>query len=268
VNYTIYLTVLHVNLLPVATLTGPANGTTVNSARPTFAWTVLDADNGNLLSDLYVSPTKALIVGQDASAIVASGVSGGNYTLTKDLVPGTVYYWTVIPFDGTDEGTCSNGIFQFTVSTSAPINHPPTINALKDQKVTVKKELKVAVKASDPDPGAVLTFVLGPHPSGMNISKDGVITWTPTATQTGNYTVTVSVSDGEYTAVSSFTVQVVKEPKSVKSVELKFGMGAVIAIILLVLIFLVAWAMSRKEEKKTEPPVAAPVQISAKDEEE
>jgi hypothetical protein len=258
-NHTIIVTVEHVNVPPAATLTGPTNGTTVTSARPTFVWTALDTEGSDIFSDLYVSPTRALVVGQDAGALLSSGISGGTYTPTKDLTPGTLYYWTVVPFDGMDVGTSTNGPFQFTVSTSAPINHPPTIVTIKDQTVTAKEELKVTVSASDQDAGAVLTYSLMSPPSGMNITQKGVITWTPNETQVGNYTIVVRVSDGEFTAISSFKVQVKKVTKAHDAIAPNLGLGALIALVLLILIALVAWAMSRKTDKKPEEPQSTPV---------
>jgi hypothetical protein len=63
------------------------------------------------------------------------------------------------------------------------------------------------VEANDVD-GDVLTYSLVTKPTGMDITQDGVISWTPTAAQFGNYTLSVDVSDGTLTTTQDFTLNV------------------------------------------------------------
>ena len=66
------------------------------------------------------------------------------------------------------------------------------------------------VIASDPDAGDVLTYSLITAPSGMTINPtSGLVEWTPTLEQAGNYNITVRVTDsGGLSAEQSFSVRV------------------------------------------------------------
>jgi hypothetical protein len=250
--------VVFVNSKPVASLSAPADKDTTASARPQLRWIVQDPDGDDVVSDLYLSPTKTLVEAHDNSVKFASVLGASVFTPTKDLVPGTTYYWTVVPFDGTDFGSCSNGPFQFKVSESAPINHAPTIVQIEDKKVQVGKALKLTLSAQDQDVGDNLTFALASGPAGMNLSAKGVLTWTPSKNQVGNYSVTVTVSDGEITALMSFNVQVEKAPAKIKEKKM-FGTGTWIAVVLLVLLALVVAGLvfgGKKDGPKDEKDVA------------
>jgi hypothetical protein len=62
--------------------------------------------------------------------------------------------------------------------------------------------------ATDPD-GNPLTFTLVSKPVGMTVDSEGLVSWIPTASQTGRSAVSVSVSDGQGgTDTQSWTVNV------------------------------------------------------------
>jgi hypothetical protein len=84
-------------------------------------------------------------------------------------------------------------------------NSAPVITAIDDQTATEGTEFTFDVAATDPDTGDVLTYALAEGaPAGMTINATtGVILWTPTETQQGAHTVTVTVSDNRTPAASA-----------------------------------------------------------------
>jgi len=64
--------------------------------------------------------------------------------------------------------------------------------------------------ATDADPGTSLTYSLDTKPVGMSVNtSSGLITWTPSAAQSGNQAVTARVTDptGLY-ATQAFTIAI------------------------------------------------------------
>ncbi|MBI3301953.1 MAG: putative Ig domain-containing protein, partial [Deltaproteobacteria bacterium] len=87
-------------------------------------------------------------------------------------------------------------------------NLPPQITSAPPITASTGVTYTYQVQAVDPnnDP---LTFSLTSAPTGMTINNSGLINWTPADAQTGNFPVTVQVSDGRGgTAQQSFTINV------------------------------------------------------------
>ncbi|MCJ7789408.1 MAG: putative Ig domain-containing protein [Candidatus Atribacteria bacterium] len=85
-----------------------------------------------------------------------------------------------------------------------PLNHAPIINLIPLTTATVDVLYIYNVEAADPD-GDTLTYTLTTSPTDMTInSATGVIKWTPSTT--GDYNVTVEVSDGELFDTQSFVI--------------------------------------------------------------
>lgn len=78
-----------------------------------------------------------------------------------------------------------------------PINHSPGITSMPPTTAGAGQLYQYQVSAIDPDVGDVLIFSLTQAPTNMTVdSATGLIKWTPTAAQVGNYDVTVRVQDG------------------------------------------------------------------------
>jgi hypothetical protein len=76
-------------------------------------------------------------------------------------------------------------------------NRPPNLAPISNMNVAAGAELRFTATATDPD-GDNLTFSLDPEqaPAGATINPlTGVFSWTPTAAQTGTFTVRVLVTD-------------------------------------------------------------------------
>lgn len=76
-------------------------------------------------------------------------------------------------------------------------NSPPQLSPIAPQTVRVGETLVVSAQASDPDAGQILVFNLqaGAPPNVSLDAASGVFTWTPTADQVGEHTITVRVTD-------------------------------------------------------------------------
>ncbi|HEX6827988.1 MAG TPA: putative Ig domain-containing protein [Burkholderiales bacterium] len=95
---------------------------------------------------------------------------------------------------------------------AAPVNNPPVVNSISNQTVNENQLLTVTPVASDPD-GNALTFSGGNLPTGAAVNATtGVLTWTPTFAQAGNYpNVTITATDNGSPALSAsrqFTITV------------------------------------------------------------
>ncbi|HUE70455.1 MAG TPA: putative Ig domain-containing protein [Pirellulaceae bacterium] len=99
----------------------------------------------------------------------------------------------------------------FSIITRA-VNLPPAINSTPPTTAVVAQLYTYAVRATDPESDP-LTFSLTTAPAGMTIdSASGLISWTPTAAQSGSFAVGIQVTDGQgglatqsYTLVASAT---------------------------------------------------------------
>jgi|CXWL01.1.fsa_nt_gi RHS repeat-associated protein len=93
-------------------------------------------------------------------------------------------------------------------------NQPPVFSPIGNQTVRAGELLRVTTSVSDADvPAQVLSFSLvGPAPQGVSIgASTGVLTWTPTAAQIGQASITVRVEDSGVLSLSdekTFTVTV------------------------------------------------------------
>jgi len=89
-----------------------------------------------------------------------------------------------------------------------PKNQAPVITSTPINETIVGQVYTYKVEATDPD-GDPLTYTLTTVPTGMEISPEGVISWTPPAK--GDYDVVVKVSDGSLSITQSFIIVVSEE---------------------------------------------------------
>ena len=251
INRIFKLNVTHKNSAPTTLLVGPLGGATVATAKPTLTWTTADKDGDAVTVDVYFSDIAANVNNKAAAAKVLSASKLKTYAFTTYLVPGKMYYWTAVPFDGNDTGACLNGTANFTVAATAKVNHKPTISPpAKVPDATATKDYKLTVAGADQDASTTLTYTLTGAPAGMSISNAGLITWKPTKDQakTGTFTFNVVVSDGEFSASTPVTVKVKKAPET--------GLGAmmvpIMLILIIVIIIIVLLALSMRKAPKDE----------------
>jgi hypothetical protein len=81
----------------------------------------------------------------------------------------------------------------------AAVNQPPLLAAVGDRTVAEAATLTLTVSATDPDPGAILTYSTSGLPPGATFTPaTRTFDWTPGFTQAGTYPgVTFTVDDGQ-----------------------------------------------------------------------
>ena len=148
-----------------------------------------------------------------------SGNSGGFITTVVNL-PDSASGQTIqlMWVCGTDNGNADVGwyIDSVSISTCATFscwNTAPVLTAQTNRTINELTPLTVTNKATDEDiPAQTLTYSLLSPPSGATISTNGVITWTPSQTQSpGTNTITTVVTDNGSPPLSTtnkFTVTV------------------------------------------------------------
>jgi len=105
-------------------------------------------------------------------------------------------------------GLTSEISFTITVNN---LNRDPEISGPGSAEIEAGSSLNLSYSASDPDNDDTLEFMVD-GPSGVSISSDGTLTWTPTDSQAGNHNITVSVSDGNSKASTNLSVTVTAKP--------------------------------------------------------
>jgi len=123
------------------------------------------------------------------------------YLYSTDLVQGTTYHWSVIPYDGCTDGQCTTGTASFRV------NSRPFLEQMGTMTLSVGKAKRVVIRGEDPDHDDVLVYGLINPPKGMTIdSATGSLAWTPSDPQEGEWSIKVRVGDGMETVDMSFRV--------------------------------------------------------------
>jgi len=181
-----------INHAPVIAST-PITSATVNQVY-TYNVIATDPDGNTLIYSLTVSHT---------------GMTINSWTGAISWIPSSAGYYdvTVEVFDNGSPVKSATQSFTIHVSEEAvPTNQPPTITSTPDTTATVNQTYAYNVNATDPD-GDTLVYSLTTSPTGMTInSTTGLINWTPTST--GDYEVTVRVSDGSLLDTQNFSITV------------------------------------------------------------
>ena len=187
-----------INHAPIITST-PITSATVNQVY-TYNVIATDPDGNTLIYSLTVSHT-GMTINSWTGAISWTPSSTGDYDVTVEV------------FDNGSPVKSTTQSFTVHVSEeSETTNQAPFITSTPDTTATVNQTYAYNVDASDPN-GDTLTYSLTTNPAGMTInSTTGLINWTPTST--GDYEVTVRVSDGDLIDTQSFTVHVSEESET------------------------------------------------------
>jgi len=108
-NITIPVVVDPVNDPPRVELLAPGDNVSSSDGTITLRWKGYDVDDAseNITYDLYLGKN-------DEPSLFMSDLMNENHTLT-DLVNGATYRWKVIPNDGKDQGSCTNGSRSFSI---------------------------------------------------------------------------------------------------------------------------------------------------------
>ncbi|MGI6260130.1 MAG: Ig-like domain-containing protein, partial [Anaerolineaceae bacterium] len=194
---TVTITVTPVNDAPV--LDEIADATIPEMVEYTFTATATDVDSTDLTFSLIDAPEGAAI---DA----ATGV----FTWTPTEAQGPAEYtFTVKVCDDGEPVLCDEQSVTLTVQ---EVNLAPELDPIEDQEVEVGDELTFTATATDPDlPAQTLLFYLSGAPAGASIdASTGVFNWTPVASQIGEHSFEVCVTDGDLADCQEITVTVLQ----------------------------------------------------------
>jgi hypothetical protein len=194
---TITITVNEVNVAPVLSAIG--NQTVDEESELAFTASATDVD----------LPVNTLTFSLDATS-TGKGMTIDGSTGAFTWTPGEAQ-------DGSHEVTVSVSDGEFTDSetftiTVNEVNSAPVLAAIGNKSVNEGTELSFTATTTDSDiPSQTLTYSLDDLSvaSGMQVgSSTGAFSWTPSAGQAGDYTVTLAVSDGVVAVSETFTITV------------------------------------------------------------
>jgi hypothetical protein len=250
---------------PTTTLLTPADGASISTLYPILAW---NATNNSVENYVYLSTDKAIVTNLDASALIL--VTANTYHKpTLALEPETVYYWTVIPSDGINEGTCESGVWSFNTPDQEISELTTTLLSPTDGTVVDTHKPTLSWKGSD---NAVKYYVyLGTDKAKVATLDSSVLVaiqetnvYTPSNNLARNTTYywTIIPSDGTYYGsgnVWNFTSPLdekppEKEEKTETDSTMWVALIAIIVIIVVILIVLIIVVFLIFKRKKTPPP--------------
>jgi hypothetical protein len=160
----------------------------------TFTYTVnaTDPDGDSLTYFLTTDPSTDMAIDENSGVIIWIPNSTGTFEITVEVSDGKL-----------------SDIQSFNITVSEPPNQAPIITSTPVTSVILGETYTYAVEATDPEGDDLTYSLLTGSPTDMSIGDNsGVITWTPT--DTGNFDITVEVSDGELSDTQSFTITVDK----------------------------------------------------------
>lgn len=108
------------------------------------------------------------------------------------------------------------------------MNNEPVLDPISDKTVNELDNLSFSVTASDPD-GEPVTLSTSTLPSGASFNTStGLFNWTPTNTQSGDYEITFTASDGDLSSSEIITITVVNKSEIVYSESFESNDGGYI----------------------------------------
>ena len=139
--------------------------------------------------------------------------------------------------------------FTYDVPTEDSLIDPSLIITTGEQRLTPGSSLDLVITVRHPDRWYTpdLTYILVEHPTGMRISSDGSVLWTPGEDQLGRHTITVEISDGVNSQTSSFDVNVVEEGSG-EDGSMNVLIGLLVAVSFAVIVAVVYLTLVMKRE--------------------
>ncbi len=188
------LTVNHINRTPELTAVSAASGTENSAIAFTLSGTDPDVeDEGKLVYACSNLPAGATLNAQS-----------GEFTWTPNFTQAGEF---TLNFKVNDPAGLAAE--QSAVLTVSDVNRTPVLNAVANAQVNEDQELKISLIGSDEDTDNTLTYSADNLPAGASLnSSSGEVTWKPTYTQAGDYTITFKLSDGKETVSQTAEIKV------------------------------------------------------------
>jgi hypothetical protein len=217
------------------------------SATNSFIVTVLEVNSAPRLSQLADQTIAELSILTITNAAVDSDIPANTLTYTlqspptgmqidpdgvitwkpdESQGPGTNIITTVVTDDGVLPLSATN---TFTVVV-LEVNTAPMLPEQLDRTIGFKTTLVVTNTATDTDlPANIISYFLQSAPSGAQIDTNGIITWTPAASQAAgtNLIITIAMDDGipPLSATNNFTVFVTPPPDPPRIISITVSNG-------------------------------------------
>ena len=94
------------------------------------------------------------------------------------------------------------------------VNLPPQLDSVAPRFTAVGSDYEYQIIATDPEATA-LSYAVSRGPDGLTVDANGLVTWTPAANQTGQFVVTLVITDaGGASTVESFELDVLAENRA------------------------------------------------------
>jgi PKD repeat protein len=203
------------------TITATDTGTPPQSANVAFTITVVAGNRPPVLAPVGAKTTSvgqllaftATATDPDGNALA---FSAGNLPAGAAFTPAGAFSWTPdagqlgsfsVTLTVTDDGSPPQMASETITITVGGVNRPPVLDPIGAKTGNEGALLTFTASGSDPD-GNTLTFSATGLPPGATLTPAGLFTWTPDFTQSGNYTVPFSVSDGALSASEPVTITV------------------------------------------------------------
>ena len=200
-NETITISVGDVNRPPVLADVGSRQ--VDENTLLTFVINATDPDGDNLAFSTGALPNDA--------TLTDNGDGTATFSWTPDFSQAGNF---AIEFIVTDDGTPPAGDRETITVTVGDVNRPPVLDPIGDRGVTEDSLLSFFITASDPD-GDTLFYSISGLPSGAtfvdNADTTAQFTWQPPIGSTGDYVVTITVTDNGTPILSDsevFTINV------------------------------------------------------------
>jgi len=170
-------------------------------------WTVFIDSNVNGQRDPFEPTTLTDINGNYSF----TNLPAGDY-IVRQVLPAD---WSVVsPTSGFYSVTLANGQaiggldFVNRNTPSLPTNRPPRVTSTAPTQALVGRSVSYQITATDPDNDPI-SYTLLDAPSSTTLTPSGLLTWTPTSTQSGNQPFEIEVADNRGgRVVHRFTVNV------------------------------------------------------------
>src|SRR4030095_4393869 len=104
-----------------------------------------------------------------------------------------------------------------------PRGAPPAIDSPAERSALSDRPLSIPMSAVDED-GDTVSFAAVSPPAGLDVSTNGMLTWTPTFAQIGTYTLSFTATDcTNATSGGSVTIDVVSSAPHLTSITAASG---------------------------------------------
>ena len=135
--------------------------------------------------------------------------SNGKFVWTPTSTQGGKTYKVTFTVIDNNKATASETIEIKVADVPGPVNNAPKLNAIGAKSVKEGVKLEFTVSATDKDSADTLTYSASGLPTGASFDTTAKkFTWTPTYTQSGEYTVTFKVTDSKATVSEAVKITV------------------------------------------------------------